>query len=95
MSLSHEKVANIAHLARIAISENEYEQYAQQLNKILEFVDQLQAVDTADIEPMAHPLEMQQRLRVDQVIEEDQRDAFQAVAPRVEAGLYLVPKVID
>ena len=67
----------------------------QQLNDILAMVDQMAAVDTEGVEPMSHPQEVMQRLRVDGVTETDQREAFQAIAPQVEDGLYLVPKVIE
>jgi aspartyl-tRNA(Asn)/glutamyl-tRNA(Gln) amidotransferase subunit C len=68
---------------------------ADRLTRILALVDQMQAVDTAGIEPMSHALDLVQRLRADEVTEADRRDDFQAVAPAVEGGLYLVPKVLD
>lgn len=95
MSLDRNDVVNIAHLARLAIAENDIPEYARNLSNILQFVEQMSAVDTSDVEPMAHPLEMAQRLREDTVTEIDQREHFQAIAPAVEAGLYLVPKVIE
>jgi aspartyl-tRNA(Asn)/glutamyl-tRNA(Gln) amidotransferase subunit C len=95
MSLDRNDVVNIAHLARLAIAENDIPEYARNLSNILQFVEQMSAVDTSDVEPMAHPLEMAQRLREDTVTESDQREHFQAIAPAVEAGLYLVPKVIE
>lgn len=95
MSLDKEAVSKIAHLARLGVEEAEYETYARNLSDILAFVEQLNAVDTAGVEPMAHPLDASQRLRADAVTEADQRAQFQAVAPKVEAGLYLVPKVIE
>jgi aspartyl-tRNA(Asn)/glutamyl-tRNA(Gln) amidotransferase subunit C len=95
MSLSKQDVERIAHLARIGIAEQDAPGYARNLSDILDFVAQMNAVDTAGVEPMAHPLDASQRLRDDAVTETDRREAFQAVAPRVEAGLYLVPKVID
>ena len=86
---------NIAHLARLQLGDDELPNVIENLSRIIEFVDQLQAVDTTGVEPMAHPLDMVQRLRADAVTEQDQRDLYQANAPAVEAGLYLVPKVIE
>ncbi len=93
--LSLEDVRRIAHLARIRVSPEEAARYQAQLNGILGLIEQMQAVDTSGVEPMAHAQEVYQRLREDAVTEPDRRDAFQAVAPQVEAGLYLVPKVIE
>jgi aspartyl-tRNA(Asn)/glutamyl-tRNA(Gln) amidotransferase subunit C len=95
MSLDKKAVGKIAHLARLGVDAAEYETYARNLSDILSFVEQLNAVDTSGVEPMAHPMDASQRLRPDQVTESDQRDQFQRIAPRVEAGLYLVPKVIE
>ncbi len=95
MSLSREEVEKIAHLARLEITEDEMNGFVNNLSRIIDFVDQLQSLDTSDVVPMAHPLNMSQRLRADIVSEQDQRDKFQANAGQVEAGLYLVPKVIE
>jgi aspartyl-tRNA(Asn)/glutamyl-tRNA(Gln) amidotransferase subunit C len=95
MSLDAEAVSKIAHLARLGVEESEYDTYARNLSDILSFVEQLNAVDTQGVEPMAHPMDTGQRLRPDEVSESDQREQFQQIAPRVEAGLYLVPKVIE
>ena len=96
MTLTRRDVENIALLARLEITEAELPVYAGSLSAILAFVEQLSAAPTADVVPMAHPLEGQvQRLREDCVTESDRREAFQANAPAVEAGLYLVPKVIE
>lgn len=95
MSLDKEAVGRIAHLARLGVDESEYDSYARNLSDILSFVEQLNAVDTAGVAPMAHPLDATQRLRADEVTETDRREQFQRIAPRVEAGLYLVPKVIE
>jgi len=95
MSLSLDDVSRIARLARIAVTPAETEQTRNQLNGILAFVEQLQAVNTDGIEPMAHAVDVVQRLRPDAVTEPDRREAFQAIAPETEAGLYLVPKVIE
>ena len=95
MSLTLEDVARIARLARIELSADERETTRDQLNGILGFIEQLQAVDTAGIEPMAHAVDVVQRLRPDVVTETDRRADFQAVAPETEAGLYLVPRVVE
>lgn len=95
MALERKDVENIAHLARLAISEADIPEYARNLSSILALVEQMSAVDTAGVAPMAHPLDAVQRLREDAVTETDQREHFQAIAPAVEAGLYLVPKVIE
>jgi len=95
MSLNLEEVARIAKLARIQLSTTEVEITREQLNNVLGFIAQLQSVDTKGIEPMAHAVDVVQRLRPDVVSETDQRTLFQAVAPEIEAGLYLVPQVIE
>ena len=95
MSLGPAEVAKIAHLARLAIREQDAPAYARNLSAILDLVAQMNAVDTTGVTPMAHPLDMAQRLRADEVDEPNQREHFQATAPRTEAGLYLVPKVIE
>ncbi len=95
MSLSEEEVRKIAHLGGLAIRDENIPRYAQSLSSILDLVNQMEAVDTAEIQPMAHPLDAIQRLRPDEVRETDQRAEFQPLAPQVENGLYLVPKVIE
>lgn len=95
MPLSGKDVENIAHLARIALAEEDIPRYARELSSILDLVEQLQRVDTAGVPPMAHPLDAHQRLRPDAVTETDQRELFQSTAPLTEAGLYLVPRVIE
>lgn len=95
MSLSDEQVNEIAHLARLQVDADAVPDYARNLSDILSFVETMSALDTAGVEPLAHPLEMPQRLREDAVTEENQRERFQAIAPQVEAGLYLVPRVIE
>ncbi|MCC8997937.1 MAG: Asp-tRNA(Asn)/Glu-tRNA(Gln) amidotransferase subunit GatC [Candidatus Contendobacter sp.] len=95
MSLGPAEVAKIAHLARLSIREEDAPVYARNLSAILELVAQMNAVDTTGVAPMAHPLDTAQRSRADEVTEYNQRERFQAIAPRVEAGLYLVPKVIE
>ena len=95
MPLSPDQVHRIADLARIELAPGEAEEIRDRLNAIFVLIEQMQAVDTAGVAPMAHAQDVAQRLRQDRVTESDQRAAFQAVAPEVEAGLYLVPKVIE
>ena len=95
MSLERSDVEKIAHLARLAIDEDKVESYAADLSKILGLVEQMDAIDTEGVVPMAHPLHMSQRLRADEVTETDNREKYQRIAPQTEAGLYLVPKVIE
>ena len=95
MSLSNDEVAKIAHLARLALEPADAESLGRELSNILDLVEQMDGADTEDVAPMAHPLEMAQRLRDDEVSESDQRDAYQVGAPAVDQGLYLVPKVIE
>jgi aspartyl-tRNA(Asn)/glutamyl-tRNA(Gln) amidotransferase subunit C len=93
--LSEDDVRRIARLARIELAGAEAEGLRAELNGILGLIDQMRAVDTTGIEPMSHPQPVSQRLRDDRIGETDQRERFQAVAPQVEDGLYLVPRVIE
>ncbi|NOS89369.1 MAG: Asp-tRNA(Asn)/Glu-tRNA(Gln) amidotransferase subunit GatC [Methylococcaceae bacterium] len=95
MSLSAEEVNKIAHLARLGINQQDVQSLAQDLSGMLDLMTQMSALNTDGIEPMAHPMDQAQRLRADVVTETNQREHFQAIAPQVEAGLYLVPKVIE
>jgi aspartyl-tRNA(Asn)/glutamyl-tRNA(Gln) amidotransferase subunit C len=95
MSLSIEDVRRIARLARIQVTEAEAAQTRDQMNGIFGLIEEMQGVNTAGIAPMAHAQDLSQRLRPDVASEPDRRDAFQAVAPQTENGLYLVPKVIE
>jgi len=95
MSLSPDQIRQIARLARIALRADEAGAVGERLNRVLALLDQLKAVDTEGIEPMSHALDVVQPLRADAVTERDQRGLFQAGAPAVEGGLYLVPKVIE
>ncbi|MDD1622404.1 MAG: Asp-tRNA(Asn)/Glu-tRNA(Gln) amidotransferase subunit GatC [Methylococcaceae bacterium] len=95
MSLTANDVTKIAHLARLGIAEQDIDNYAKDLSGILDLMTQMGQLDTSGVTPMAHPLDQMQRLREDIVTETDQREHFQAIAPQTEAGLYLVPKVID
>ena len=95
MSLTPDDVRRLARLARIAIEPEESHTVLERLNRVLGLVDEMRRVDTSGIEPMAHAVDVTQRLRADEVREADQREAYQSVAPAVEASLYLVPKVIE
>lgn len=95
MSLSLPQVKRVAWLARIEITDGEAEAAQSQLNGILRLIEQMQSVDTEGVEPMAHAQDLVQRLREDGVTETDQHALYQAIAPQVENGLYLVPKVIE
>jgi aspartyl-tRNA(Asn)/glutamyl-tRNA(Gln) amidotransferase subunit C len=95
VSLTETDVKKIARLARLSLDEQDISAYTQQLSSILDFVSEMSAVDTSEVPPLAHPLDLAARLRADVITETDQRETFQAIAPRVEANLYLVPKVID
>jgi aspartyl-tRNA(Asn)/glutamyl-tRNA(Gln) amidotransferase subunit C len=96
MSLTRQDVEKIAHLARLSITEQEMPGYVTSLSSIVDFVDELSRVQTGDVLPMAHPLDGQhQRLRADTVSETDNHEKYQANAPAVQAGLYVVPRVIE
>lgn len=95
MTISRTDIEKVALLARIRVDEAQVSALEKDLGNILDLVDQLQAADTHQTEPMAHPLDAIQRLRPDEVTETNQREAFQAIAPVTEDGLYLVPRVIE
>jgi aspartyl-tRNA(Asn)/glutamyl-tRNA(Gln) amidotransferase subunit C len=95
MALTRTQVENIANLARLEVTEDEIPVYVRNLSRIIDFVNQLESAGTEDVQPMAHPLNMSQPLRNDEVIESDHRDRYQRNAASIEAGLYLVPKVIE
>jgi aspartyl-tRNA(Asn)/glutamyl-tRNA(Gln) amidotransferase subunit C len=95
VSLDKEQVQHIAMLARLNLSDEEYAESVEKLSKIVDFVDQLSAVDTTDVVPMAHPVDAAQRLRPDDVTATNDRDHYQQNAPEVVDGLYLVPKVLE
>lgn len=95
MSLSDKQVREVAHLARLAVNDEDVPRYAGELSNILDLVGELEAAPTDAVSPMAHPLDIQQRLRPDTVTETDQRERFQALAPATEGGMYLVPRVIE
>ena len=95
MSVSDDDVRKVSRLARLAVLDENVHAYAAKLSGIVAMVDQLNAVDTTGVEPMSNPLDSVQRLRDDVVTETNQREKYQSVAPEVEKGLYLVPKVLD
>jgi aspartyl-tRNA(Asn)/glutamyl-tRNA(Gln) amidotransferase subunit C len=96
MSLKPDQIQTVAHLARLALKPEEIPAYAESLGRILGLVGELERADTGAMEPMAHPLVGQvQRLRVDEITSGNDRELYQRNAPQVEAGLYLVPRVIE
>ena len=95
MGLNRDEVEKIAHLARLAVSEEQLASYVTDLSRILDLVAEMNTADTANVAPMAHPLDAVQRLRADEITESDQRALFQDGAPEVDGGLYIVPKVIE
>lgn len=95
MPIGPEEIKQAALLSRLQIDEMQIPKLSKDISNILDLVDQLQAADTHDIAPMAHPMDAIQTLRADQVTETNQRERLQANAPAVEDGLFLVPKVIE
>jgi len=95
MSLTIDDVKKVARLARLEVSDQEAQTTHAQLSNIFGLIAEMQAVDTSGIEPMSHAQDVTQRLREDKVTESNQRELFQSIAPQVEAGLYLVPQVIE
>ena len=95
MSLTAEDVNKIAHLARLGIDKHDVNSYAQDLSEMLDLMTRMSDLNTDNVEPMAHPMDQVQRLRADVITEQNNRERFQLIAPQVEAGLYLVPKVIE
>ena len=94
MSIESRDVLDVAHLARLHLPDDDVGRIAGELSAILAFIEQMNEVDTGDMSPMAHPLDMTQRLRADVVTEPDRREELQAHAPAVRDGLYLVPRVV-
>ncbi len=95
MSLNHDDIRRLAHLARIAVSDQEVAEIGAKLNSIFTMIEAMRVVDTRGVTPMSHGIDVVQRLREDAVTESNQRELFQSIAPQVENGLYMVPKVID
>ena len=95
MSLDQADIEKLAELARVRIAAEDIDEVTARMSSILDLVDQMQAVDTEGVEPLANPLDASQRLRADEVTERDRREEFQSLAPEVEDGLYLVPRVVE
>jgi aspartyl-tRNA(Asn)/glutamyl-tRNA(Gln) amidotransferase subunit C len=95
MSLTANDVTQIAHLARLGIDKQDIDSYAKDLSGILDLMTQMSELNTDHVDPMAHPMDQVQRLRVDTISEPNNREKFMSIAPQAEAGLYLVPKVIE
>ena len=95
MSLTLDDVKRVAMLARIEVTDSESEQILEQLGGVFGLIEKMQSVDTAGVEPMAHAQDVMTRLRPDAVTESDQHELFQSIAPQVDEGLYLVPRVIE
>ena len=95
MSINKDQIKYLSLLSRMDIQESEISDVEEKLTKIIDFVDQLQSIDTNEIQPMAHPLNQSQRLRVDKVVEENNRDKIQKNTKSTERGMYIVPKVIE
>ena len=95
MSINKDQIKYLSLLSRMDIQESEINDVEEKLTKIIDFVDQLQSIDTDEIQPMAHPLNQSQRLRADKVVEENFRDKIQKNAKSTERGMYIVPKVIE
>lgn len=95
MALDHKDVKDIADLARLALSDENIDKYSTELSSILDLVEQMNAVNTDDVTPLAHPTDAIQRLRADVVTESNNREKYMAPAPAQEEGLFLVPKVVE
>ena len=95
MSLDDSEIKNIAHLARLALKSDELPAYGNDVKDILRLIEEMNDINTENIEPLAHPLEINARLRADEVSETNHREDYQEIAPQVEEGYYLVPKVIE
>jgi aspartyl-tRNA(Asn)/glutamyl-tRNA(Gln) amidotransferase subunit C len=95
MTINAEDLHKVAHLARLSIEPEATARYTQALSSILSLVDEMQAVPTDGVQPMAHPMDATQRLRIDEVTETNQRETLQRLAPATEKGLYLVPRVVE
>ncbi|MCH8174557.1 MAG: Asp-tRNA(Asn)/Glu-tRNA(Gln) amidotransferase subunit GatC [Proteobacteria bacterium] len=95
MAFDKSEVEKIAHLARLQLSDSEADEVTVRIGDILRLIDQMQSVNTDAVEPLAHPLDVVQRLREDEITEKDQREELQTLAPNCRDGLYLVPKVLE
>lgn len=92
---TNEEIKNIAHLARLEIKDNEIENHAKNFSNIINVIEKIKEINTENVEPMSHPFDLEQRMRADEVTETNQRELFQKNASKKEAGLYLVPQVIE
>jgi aspartyl-tRNA(Asn)/glutamyl-tRNA(Gln) amidotransferase subunit C len=95
LKVTRDVVGKIAELAQLQIRESEIDSVIEKMNQVLDLVEEMQAVDTNGVEPMAHPLDATQILRADRITETNQRDHFQELAPETQDGLYLVPRVVE
>lgn len=105
MSISQDQVRQVAHLARLGVTDAEVQEHSESLTKILDIIEQMSAIDTTTVEPMSHPIENYQvdhhqqkvelPLREDEISESNERESYQAIAPLAKHGLYLVPQVIE
>lgn len=95
MRLSHQSLEQMARLVQLRLDDNSLTELQRSLSHLISQIDTIKTLDTQGVAPLVSPLEITQRLRADQVTETDQRDRYQAIAPAVENGLYLVPKVLD
>ena len=95
MAFDKTEVEKVAQLARLHISDAEKDEVTGRIRDILALIDQMQSVDTDDVVPLAHPLDLTQRLREDDVTEFNRRGELQLLAPMVDQFLYLVPKFIE
>ena len=95
MEITDEVIRNIAELAQLKVDQDDIQPLAAAMKNILDLADQMQSIDTSNVEPVLSPLDATQQLRADKVTEEDQRELFQAIAPETEDGLYLVPRVVE
>ena len=95
VKVTEEVVRNIAELVQLKVDDADLRQLTQGMENILALADQMQAINTEGVEPVSNPLDASQKLRPDAVTEENQRELFQSLAPATEAGLYLVPRVVD
>ena len=95
MKIDNEVILNIAELAQLEVKDEMISQYADKMTAMLNLIEEMQSVNTDNIEPVSNPLDAVQTMREDTVTEKDLRDAYQAIAPEVDSGLYLVPRVVE
>lgn len=95
MKIDNQTILNIAELAQLQVGDEAINEYAEKMTAMLDMVEKMQSVSTDDVEPVSNPLDAVQRLREDKVTEQNLRDEYQAIAPEVDSGLYLVPRVVE